>query len=113
MLNGAGLYIWDYQNSLDMWNHCIGQDRSMVSPFAAPARAVDLVGLPLAYVMTCEHDPLRDEALIYATRLIQAGVPVDLPNYPGTVHGFDFLAQAEISARAISEGLEMFKRTMS
>ena len=39
MLNGAGLYIWDYQNSLDMWEHCIGRDRSMVSPYAAPARA--------------------------------------------------------------------------
>lgn len=112
MLDGAGLYIWDYQNSLDMWEHYIGQDRSMVSPYAAPARADDLSGLPPAYVMTCEHDPLRDEALIYATRLLQAGVPVDLHNYPGTVHGFDFLTQSGISMRAIREGVEAFQRAM-
>jgi acetyl esterase/lipase len=113
MLDGAGLYIWDYRNSLDMWNHYIGPDRSAVSPYAAPARAADLSGLPPAYVMTCEHDPLRDEALSYATRLLQAGVPVDLHNYPGTVHGFDFLVEAEISARAIREGVEAFKRAMA
>jgi len=113
MLNGAALYIWDYRNSLDMWNHYIGPDRNAVSPYAAPARAADLSGLPPAYVMTCEHDPLRDEALNYATRLLQAGVPVDLHNYPGTVHGFDFLVEAEISARAIREGAEAFVRMTS
>ena len=113
MLDGAGLYIWDYQNSLDMWHHYIGRDRSTVSPYASPARAGDLSGLPPAYVMTCEHDPLRDEALIYATRLMQAGVPVDLHNYPGTVHGFDFLTQALISTRAVREGVEAFQRAMA
>lgn len=113
MLNGAGLYIWDYRNSLDMWNHYIGPHRSTVSPYAAPARATDLSGLPPAYVMTCEHDPLRDEALNYATRLLQAGVAVDLHNYPGTVHGFDFLVEGEISARAIRESVEAFIRAMS
>ena len=52
-----------------MWNHYIGKDRSNVSLYAAPARAEDLAGLPPAYMMTCEHDPLRDEAIIYAMRL--------------------------------------------
>jgi len=113
MMDGAGLYIWDYQNSLDMWNHYIGQDRSKVSPYAAPARAVDLSGLPPAYIIACEHDPLRDEALIYAMRLMQAGVPVELHNYPGTVHGFDFMAPSEISTRAIKEGVEAFQRAMA
>ena len=113
MLDGAGLYIWDYQNSLDMWHHYIGRDRSTVSPYASPARAGNLSGLPPAYVITCEHDPLRDEALIYATRLLQAGVPVDLHNYAGTVHGFDFLTQSGISLRAVKEGVEAFQRAMA
>ncbi len=38
MKNGAGLYIWDYQNSLDMWDQYIGKERSNVSPYAAPHR---------------------------------------------------------------------------
>lgn len=113
MVNGAGLYIWDYQNSIDMWNHYIGRERSSVSPCASPARADDLSGLPPAYVITCEHDPLRDEAIIYASRLMQAGVPVELHNYPGTVHGFDFMLQSGISTRAIRDGVEAFKRAMA
>ena len=113
MKNGADLYMWNYQNSLDMWNHYIGEDRSNISPYAAPARAEDLSGLPPAYVMTCEHDPLRDEAIIYAMRLMAAGVQVELHNYPGTVHGFDFLAQSDISTRAVNEGVEAFKRVMA
>lgn len=113
MKNGMGLYIWDYQNSLDMWNHYIGKDRKTVSPYAAPARAQDLSGLPPAYVMTCEHDSLRDEAIIYAMRLMADGVQVELHNYPGTVHGFDFLTPSEISTRAVNEGVAAFKRAMT
>ncbi len=113
MKNGAGLYIWDYQNCLDMWNQYIGKDRNKVPPYAAPARVQDLSGLPPAYVMTCEHDPLRDEAIIYAMRLMADGVQVELHNYPGTVHGFDFLTPSEISTRAVNEGVEAFRRGMA
>lgn len=112
MNDGSGLYIWDYQNSIDMWNQYIGQDRNNVSPYAAPARAQDLSGLPPAYVMTCEHDPLRDEAIIYAMRLMADGVQVELHSYPGTVHGFDFMTPSEISTRAVNEGVEAFKRNL-
>ncbi len=112
MIAGADLYIWTYQNTLDCWNHYIGEDRTDVSPYAAPARADDLSGLPPAYVMTCEHDPLRDEAILYAMRLMEAGVPVELHNYPGTVHGFDFLTPSDISTLAVGEGVEAFKRAM-
>ena len=57
------------------------------SPYAAPARAKDLAGLPPAYVSTMEFDPLRDEGILYALRLLQAGVSVELHSYPGTFHG--------------------------
>jgi acetyl esterase/lipase len=113
MQNGEGLYIWDSRNCRDMWNQYIGPDRSAVSPYAAPGRADDLSGLPPAYVMTCEHDPLRDEGLSYATRLLHAGVPVELHNYAGTVHGFDFMMQSGISSRAVREAVEAFRQVMA
>ena len=105
-------YIWTHQNSLDMWDHYIGKDRTEVSAYAAPARAGDLSRLPPTYVITCEHDPLRDEAILYAMRLMAAGVPVELHNYPGTVHGFDFLMATEISTRAVNEGVDAFLRVV-
>ena len=38
--------------------------------------------------MTAEHDVLRGEAEAYARRLQAEGVPVQLRDYEGQVHGF-------------------------
>ncbi|MBT2442547.1 alpha/beta hydrolase [Streptomyces sp. ISL-36] len=63
-------------------------DRDRLPVSAAPARAADLSGLPAAYLSTAGLDPLRDEGLLYGTRLAQAGVPVELHNFPGAYHAF-------------------------
>lgn len=73
-----------------------------VSPFAAPARAADLAGLPPAFVSVCEFDPLRDENLTYAHRLIEAGVRTELCFYPGTFHACHTLSAA-VSRRMIAD----------
>ncbi len=113
MKTGKGLYVWDYDNSICMWDHYLGKDREQVSPYAAPARAEDLSGLPPAFITACEHDALRDEAIIFAVRLMNAGVAVDLHTYPGTVHGFDMLTMTPTSARAMAEAVAAFKRVMN
>lgn len=45
-------------------------------PYAVPAKATRLVGLPPALVLTGADDPMRDEALAYARRLREAGIAV-------------------------------------
>jgi acetyl esterase len=57
-------------------------------PGVSPLREPDLAGLPAAVVITCEHDPLRDQGEAYADRLRAAGVPVRARREPGLVHNF-------------------------
>jgi acetyl esterase len=105
---------WDYHNCVHMWNHYLGpaSHRGTVSPYAAPARAADLSGLPGAYVMTAEYDPLRDEGAGYAGRLMQAGVPTELHQFSGTFHGFDTLASTAVSRRALRENYDVLRAAL-
>ena len=59
---------------------------------AGAAQAESLAGLPPAHVSASEIDPLRDEAIEYASRLLAAGVSTELHVYPGTCHGFALMA---------------------
>jgi acetyl esterase len=73
-------------------------------PDASPLRDADLSGAAPAYVLVADHDVLRDEALAYAAALEQAGVPVTVRTFEGTIHGFfRWLAATELAAAAIEE----------
>ncbi|NXN61844.1 AAAD deacetylase, partial [Rynchops niger] len=56
---------------------------------AAPLLASDaqLRGLPLTYILTCKHDVLRDDGVMYAERLRAVGVPVMHDHAKGAFHG--------------------------
>jgi acetyl esterase len=70
------------------WNHYLQGRLDLDDPLAAPMKARDLSGLPPAYVVTPEYDPLFDEGVAYATRLVAAGVNVEYRRAGGLLHGF-------------------------
>ena len=102
--------MWHRADAERSWRYYLGPDAEVVSPYASPAIASDLRGLPPAYVTTMEFDPLRDEGIIYAMRLMEAGVSVELHTFPGTFHGSGAVTTAAVSRRAHRELLVALRR---
>ncbi|PRC42382.1 alpha/beta hydrolase [Mycobacterium sp. ITM-2017-0098] len=72
-----------------MWRH-YGAGASLPDD-AVPARTYELSALPATLLTCSELDPLRDEAIDYALRLMWAAVTTELHVFAGTCHGFDSL----------------------
>jgi len=72
------------------WGHYLNDPAEAENPHACPLRARDFSGLPPAFVMSAEYDPLRDEAELYGERLRAAGVPTEITRRAGMNHGFLF-----------------------
>jgi acetyl esterase/lipase len=104
--------IWNRPNAVVSWDSYLGAGvpgTAAVSPYAAPARATDLTGLPPAYVSVMQFDPLRDEGLAYALALLAAGDAVELHLFPGTFHGSSLLEEARVSRRELDEAVTVLR----
>ncbi|MHC2866887.1 acetyl esterase/lipase [Bradyrhizobium diazoefficiens] len=81
--NATGYFL---TRSLMYWFwdlYCSPADRT--DPRVSPLRG-KVSGLPPAFVVTCEFDPLRDEGIAYAEAMAAAGVPVEQLKARGQFH---------------------------
>ena len=102
--------VWNPESNHFGWSSYLGDlfeadtgagADGVIPPYAAPARATDLTGLPSTYIMVGTLDGFADEDIDYAQRLNHAGVAVELHVYPGAPHGFEgFAPMAEVSRQA-------------
>ncbi|CAN5462865.1 alpha/beta hydrolase [soil metagenome] len=107
--------LWNLPSAERSWDAYLGagvRGGAGVSPYAAPARATDLAGLPPAYISAMHFDPLRDEDIAYAQALLAAGVTVELHLFPGTFHGSMLAAGATVSKREAAEALTVLRRAL-
>lgn len=102
--------VWNHHSNHCAWEMYLG-GAGEVSPYAAPARAADLKGLPPAYLCVGELDPFRDEITNYVTRLRLAGISVTFDYYPACYHCFDMNApEASISQTAVRNYLHALRQ---
>jgi acetyl esterase len=90
-------------------NHYVRGKNDLQNPYASPIMSSDLSGLPPALFVTAEYDILTKQCDEYARMLRDAGVRVNVANYPGLVHGFftlpDVFDDAHSAANQINQEL--------
>jgi|TARA_R100000501_G_scaffold17919_2_gene35021 acetyl esterase len=80
---------------------------------AAPIRTKSLSGVAPATIILAGNDPLHDEGFAYAVALREAGVPTNLHDFAGGIHGFASMAGVApiadqavgLAAAALRQGL--------
>ncbi|MFI5936728.1 alpha/beta hydrolase [Actinoplanes sp. NPDC051494] len=112
----TGVDTWDSASNETGWTALLGSARggAEVSPYAAPARATDLSGLPPAFIDVGSAETFRDEDIAYATGIWQAGGVAELHVWPGGFHGFDRAApEAALSRDARAARVAWLRRLLS
>jgi acetyl esterase len=92
-----------------IWDSYVPDTGRRMSPYLSPLHAPSLRGVAPVILITAEHDFLRGEAEDYARRLSNEGVPAQLHNYRGQIHGFfemrGVLADADDAIDTAAEAL--------
>ncbi|HSV02782.1 MAG TPA: alpha/beta hydrolase [Phenylobacterium sp.] len=98
----VGEFIWTNASNRFGWASLLGKAPGSEGhhPYAVPARAEDLKGLPPAFIAVGSLDLFLQEDLDYAGRLLAAGVPTELHVIPGAYHAFEALAPQSAAAQA-------------
>jgi acetyl esterase/lipase len=108
-----GIGHWDQVSNQTGWDALLGERRGGpdVSPYAAPARADDLSGLPPTYVEVGSAETFRDEAVEFASRIWRAGGDASLHVWPGGYHAHSIIApEAPLSKAAVDVRHDWLRR---
>jgi acetyl esterase/lipase len=111
----TGTGSWSRESNDMGWDALLGDRRRSehVSAYAAPARALDVSGLPPAFVDVGSAEVFRDEAVAYASALWAGGVQAELHVWAGGFHMFHGPAPAAaVSVAAVAARADWVGRTL-
>ena len=110
----TGEFLWTHAANHFGWAALLGHEPGAegVSPYAAPARAADLAGLPPTFISVGALDLFLEEDMEYARRLMRGAVPTELHIYPGAYHGFNLMPTARVSQAYSRDMLAALRRAL-
>jgi acetyl esterase/lipase len=100
--------MWNSILNKSMWELYLKNGDLGMIEYASPSLA-KLHNLPRAYIETAQFDCLRDEAIDYARRLSEAGVPVKEYHTLKTVHGYDAVFYSKLVKSMIQKRIQFLR----
>lgn len=92
----------------------LGGKPEQADGYAMPLRALSLAGLPPTFVITAEYDPLLDDGVALATKLIGDGVACDYRMARQLPHGFlRFRTVTKAAQEGYAEVVSALARSLS
>ena len=104
----AGRHIWTRASNAYCWSASLGN--AIADPATVAGLASNLQGLPPTFIAVGELDLFVHDNLAHASRLLAAGCSVEAHLYPGAVHGFDRVVDADVSQRFTRELVAFIRR---
>ncbi len=104
MLRYTDTPMWNARLNRKMWRLYLNG-----RAYTSPAEAAELAAMPPTYIETAEFDCLHDEGVAFAASLRQSGVPVELNETAGTMHGYD-AKRCPTTERAIRRRIDALNR---
>lgn len=95
-----------------MWPGYLTEENACHIAYASPMEAKSFSNLPQAYIETAEFDCLHDEGIAYAEALLAEGIPVEVNETKGTMHGFDIVEKAPTAKAAVAERIRYMRKKM-
>ena len=108
----ADTVIWSRENNRFGWQAYLGSGvEPEMMPYAVPATADNLYGLPPAFIPVGDQDLFLRENQVYAERLRESGVEAECRVYPGGYHAFANLAPEAAVSRKFTQDIHQALRT--
>ncbi len=110
-----GEFVWSATSNEFGWKSLLGESfgSEVLSPYAVAARAPNLEKLPPTFISIGSLDLFLHEALVYAGRLADAAVPIELHVYPGAFHGFERAEGSNVAISAMNNVTNFIKRVIA
>ncbi len=103
--------LWNAPSSKLMWDvYLKGLDRNNLPKYVSSLQRTDLKGLPPTYIETAEFDCLRDEAILYAQKLKEINIEVEMNQTKGTIHAYDIIEKSGITQESIRQRVTALRK---
>ena len=80
--------------------------------YRSPIETEPFDGVPSTYIETAEYDALRGGAVLYAEKLRENGIRVELHNTRGTLHGYDMVLQSSIVKSLVKKRIRFLRQAL-